>query len=103
MRLLLLLLLRRQTVIQLMLLSLGLWLLQPMQGINGLLRQLLWWLQMEVARPGSLQLSKTACANVSLQLMSVYLLLMVMEMLVQRLLLLEQPMMLVSWHNGTGS
>ena len=59
-----------------------------MQGINGLLRQLLWWLQMEVARPRSLQLRKTACANVSLQLMSVYLLLMVMEMLVQRLLLL---------------
>ena len=91
--LLLLLLLQRQTVIQLMLLlllSLQLWLLQPLQGISGLLRQLLWWLQMEVARLGSLQLSKTACADVSLQLMGMHLLLvlLVMVMVVQRLLLL---------------
>jgi len=74
----------------LLLLSLQLWLLQPMQGINGLLRQLLWWLQMEVAKLGSLQLSKTVCADVSLQLMSVHwlLMLLVMVMGVQWLLLL---------------
>ena len=70
------------------LLSQQLWLLQPMQGINGLLRQLLWWLQMEVAKLGSL--SKTVCADVSLQLMSVHrlLMLLVVVMGVQWLLLL---------------
>ncbi len=74
----------------LLLLLLLLWLLQPMQGINALLRKLLWRLQMEVARLGSLQLSKTAFSNVSLQLMGMHLLLvlLVMVMVVQRLLLL---------------
>lgn len=60
---------------------------------------------MEVARLGSLQLSKTACANVSLQLMIMYLLLMLLVLVKvgQRLLLLWQLMMLASWHNGSGS
>ncbi len=45
---------------------------------------------MEVAKLGSLQLSKTVCADVSLQLMSVHwlLMLLVMVMGVQWLLLL---------------